>query len=49
MKKIYIAIISLLLSEAGLQAQEQDTVTLTIYRGGQYYAVDVILMDQALQ
>ena len=26
-----------------------DTVTLTIYRGGQYYAVDVILMDQALQ
>ena len=26
-----------------------DTVTLTVYRGGHYYAVDVILMDQALQ
>lgn len=30
MKKIYIAIISLLLSEAGLLAQEQDTVRLTL-------------------
>lgn len=30
MKKIYIAIISLLLSDVGLQAQEQDTVRLTL-------------------
>lgn len=26
-----------------------DTVTLTVYRGGKYYLVDVVLMDQALQ
>lgn len=30
MKKIYIAIISILLSGTGLQAQEQDTVRLTL-------------------
>ena len=30
MKKIYIAIISVLLSGTGLQAQEQDTVRLTL-------------------
>lgn len=29
-EKIYIAIISLLLSDVGLQAQEQDTVRLTL-------------------
>ena len=24
-----------------------DTVTLTVYRGGQYYLVDIVLVDQA--